>query len=104
RCCRTSLSLSAPVLDLQCRFALDPVADGVLDQFLQLDLGLADARDHSEVLSRVVAYARLVDEVLGLQQRIGAVPVLEMADHADRIERVALECLAPAVEVGLEAA
>src|ERR671928_314169 len=83
--------------ELQRALALDPFAGAVLDELLQLDLALVDARDHAEVLAHVVALLHAVKVGPGLDERKGLLLLCDGAKHLDRLEREGLERLLDAL-------
>src|SRR5206468_1030426 len=104
--CRWSRSSSplgscVGLLQLQRTGTLGPVARAVLHQFLQLDFAFADPGHDAEILSDVVAGANLIDVTVRCpHERVNGLVALERADHRQRLERIRLEWLLAAREIG----
>src|SRR3954463_10593140 len=49
---------------------LGPIAGAVLNDFLELDLGVRHVRDEAEVLAHVVALLHPVERLVGTDQRV----------------------------------
>src|SRR5690606_16983821 len=93
---------SSSLLQRQARLAMAPVAGGVLHQLAQPDLGFGDLGDDAMILPRVIPDADLVHDTVDLEQGEALPAVAQVADHPDRVERIALEQLLGPPRVGLE--
>src|SRR5205814_293979 len=106
--CRSTRSFSAPLCSLiwlqverACSFG--PIARAILDQFLELDLGVGDAGDDAEVLAHVIAGPYLVDVLFRCpNEAVDSLSSFERADHRQPLERISLERLSAPREIGCE--
>src|SRR5688572_3568539 len=99
------LGLRALLLKQEDLFFFFPVSTTVLDDFLQLHLGLGNLYDTAEVLAEIVAAADTKQRVIGrFHQGKHLLLLLERADHAQAFERKRFQRLTAAIEIGREAA
>src|SRR5437764_12764794 len=80
-----------------------PIARAILDQFLELDLGVGDAGDDAEVLAHVITGPYLVDVLFRRpNEAVDSLSSFEGADHRQPLERISLERLSAPREIGCE--
>src|SRR5438045_2948521 len=81
---------------------LGPIAGAVLNDFLQLDLGVRYVGDETEVLPHVVAFLDPIEGLVGLHEGVGFLVLRKRAHHLELLEREGLQRLLPAIDLLLD--
>src|SRR5436190_22168884 len=78
--------------------SLRPVAGAVLYQLFELDFGIFNADDYTEILPHIIADLDLIDVLVGrTHQCKSTLAALQRADHRQRFQRESFQRLLAAI-------